>query len=56
MCDEICALMHSGSSSTHTEILSIDFKFINMSGNQASVACCKDNFEWDGCGVKELSG
>ena len=51
--EEICALIHSGSCSTHMEISPTDFKFINMSGKQASVACCKDNF---GCAVKELGG
>ena len=38
------------------EISPTDFEFINMSGKQASVSCCKDNFEWDGRAVRELSG
>ena len=57
--EEICALIHSGYCSTHMEISPTDFKFIiknNMSGKQASVACCKDNFEWNGRAVRELSG
>ena len=33
-----------------------DLEFINMSGKQASVVCCKDNFEWDGCVIRELNG
>ena len=42
--EEICALIHSGYCSTHMEISPTDFEFINMSGKQASVACCKENF------------
>lgn len=38
------------------EISPTDFEFINMSGKQASIAYCKDNFEWDGRAIKELSG
>ena len=54
--EEICALIHSGYCSTHMEISPTDFEFINMSGKQASVACCKENFEWNGRAVRELSG
>ena len=53
---EICALIHSGYCSTHMEISPTDFEFINMSGKQASVACCKENFECNGRAVRELSG
>ena len=54
--EEICAVIRSCGEHNLSDCTSEDFEFIDMSGKCASVPNCRRGFQFDGQGIKQLSG